>query len=347
MIQKSLREISWQVPESEYRADPALSYSTLARFEREGFENLGKLFERVESPSLLFGSIVDTLLTDGDKAFQEQYFVSDIPALKPSAEPVVKKIYEVFHNSYTNIGDILDSDMMPIISEFGYEQRWKPETRCKSIREIGQQYYQTMFMAGSKAIVSQEMYNKVFACVHALKESPQTKHYFADDNPFDDIERCYQLKFKGVLGGVDYRCMMDLAVVNHKEKYIIPVDLKTSSHREYDFPKSFVQWMYMIQARLYARLLRQCMDSDDYFKDFKLLNYRFVVVNNIDNPIPLVWEFGKTHALGTIEIGGQKFRDPEEIGSQLRHYLDDMPQVPDGINLTKPNSIEQWFENRK
>jgi hypothetical protein len=48
-----------------------------------------------------------------------------------------------------------------------------------------------MFMAGDKTIVSQDMYNKVFACVRALKDSPQTKQYFKVNDPFEDIERFY------------------------------------------------------------------------------------------------------------------------------------------------------------
>ena len=346
---KSLASIAWDVPESVYRQDSALSYSILSKYEREGFEHLDTLFDKVESPSLLFGSCVDTLITDGEKAFADNYFISDIPKVSPSAEPIVKEIYTTFHNAYTNINDIPDDVLMPILSQAGYKgnTNWGTKAKCDAIRKDGAQYYQTMFMAGEKTIVPQEMYNRVFACVRALKDSSATKMYFADNDPYSDIERFYQLKFKGNLGGVDYRCMMDLAIVNHKEKYIIPCDLKTSSHREYDFPKSFVQWMYMIQARLYWRLLRQAMDKDDYFKDFNLLEYRFIVVNNIDNPIPLVWGFRQTMAIGDIDLGGKKFRDPETIGKELRHYLDDCPSVPDGISINKPNSIESWLENRR
>ena len=343
-MKKSLADISWQVPEKVYRDDPALSYSILAKYEREGFEHLDTLFDRVESPSLLFGSIVDTLVTDGEKAFEEQYYVSDIPSLKPSVEPVVKKVYELFHNSYTNINDIPDSDLLPIISEFGYQPNWKAETRCKVIRQEGASYYQTMFMAGDKTIVPQNVYNKAFACVRALKDSPQTAKYFCDNDPFSDVERYYQLKFKGSLGGVEYRNMADLIVVDHNNKRVIPCDLKTSSHREYDFPKSFLQWRYDIQGRLYWRLIRQVMDNDDYFKDFDLDAYRFIVVNNIDNPIPLVWEFDQTCVFGTIEMAGRKFRDPQEIGEELTHYLKERPSVPINIRLKGTNSIEEWLE---
>lgn len=345
-MRKSLADISWQVDEPLYRQDPALSYSTLAKYEREGFEHLDTLFDRVESPSLLFGSCVDTLITDGEKAFADQYFISDIPKMKPSVEPIVKKVYETFHNAYTNINDILDSDLMPIISEFEYQPKWRPETRCKSVREEGAAYYQTMFMAGSKTIVPQETYNKVFACVRALKDSLQTKKYFMPNDPFSNIERLYQLKFKGSLGGVEYRCMADLIAVNHEDKVVYPCDLKTSSHREYNFPESFLQWRYDIQARLYWRLIRQAMDNDDYFKDFTLAYYRFIVVNNIDNPVPLVWEFGHTKDKGEIQIGNKRLRDPEVIGEELSFYLENRPVTPVEVCLEGINSIEHWLDNK-
>lgn len=346
MIEKSITSIFWQTDEPSYRQDPALSQSSLAAFERGGFSCLDTLFDHKDTPSLVFGSAVDAIITGGEKEFNERFFVSDIPALKPSAEPVVRKVYEMFHNSYTNIDDILDSDLMPIIAEFNYQPNWRNETRCKSIRQEGKQYYQTMFMASGKTVLTQSVYNRVFACVRALKDSPQTKNYFKDDDPFDDIERVYQQKFKGELDGIQYRGMADLLVVDHKNKIVYPCDLKTSSGREYDFPEHFLQWHYQIQARLYWRLIRQTMDSDPYFKDFKLFDFRFIVVNNIDNPVPVVWQFDKTTTLGTIELGGKKLRDPKVIGKELTYYLEKHPKVPLGVSLDKENSIEKWFESR-
>ena len=43
---KSLFDISWQVDEPTYRADPALSQSTLTKFERDGFSCIDKLGEK-------------------------------------------------------------------------------------------------------------------------------------------------------------------------------------------------------------------------------------------------------------------------------------------------------------
>ena len=81
MERKSLYDLSWQVSEEEYRADPAYSYSTIARFNREGFDNLDKLYDKLETPSLLFGSMVDTLLTDGQEEFDKRFEVAQFPAI--------------------------------------------------------------------------------------------------------------------------------------------------------------------------------------------------------------------------------------------------------------------------
>ena len=54
---KSLKDISWLVDESTYRADKALSYSTISKFKREGFEHLDTLFDKVESPLITFFSL--------------------------------------------------------------------------------------------------------------------------------------------------------------------------------------------------------------------------------------------------------------------------------------------------
>lgn len=348
MIKKSITSIFWNIPEPEYRKDPALSQSTLASYERKGFGCLDTLFEHEESPSLTFGSAVDCWITDGEDAFNSRFFVSDIPKVKPSAEPVVKEVYEQFHNAYTNINDIPESELMPIISKHGYmsNTNWGVQAKCNSIRKEGERYYQTLFIAGDKTILPQEVYNKVFACVRALKDSPQTKNYFCDNDPFSDIERVYQQKFKGVLDGITYRGMADLLIVDHKNKVVKPCDLKTSSGREYDFPEHFIQWGYQIQARLYWRLIRQTMDRDDYFKDFELLNFTFIVVNNIDNPVPLKWEFGHTQHRGPIKLAGKVLRDPETIGRELTQYLEERPSVPNEVELEKTNSIEDWFRKK-
>lgn len=343
---KGLRDISWQVSEEEYRADPALSYSTLARYEREGFNNLDKLFDRIETPSLTFGSAVDSIITGGQEEFDERFMVAEFPSMPDSIVKIIKSLYKQYAGTYRSLLNIPDNSIIRETEDQNYQMNWKPETRAKVIREKGTDYYNLLFVAGDRCIIDTQTYQDVVNAVKALKESSSTKLYFADDNPFEpDIERLYQLKFKGEFDGITYRNMADLIIVNHKEKWVKPVDLKTSSHTEWDFYKSFVDWRYDIQARLYWSIIRQNMDKDEYFKDFKLLDYDFIVVNK-RTLTPLVWNCPFTQAQGTLRFGNNsqiEMRSPFEIGKELNSYLTSRPKVPMGINETGTNNLRDWL----
>lgn len=339
---KSLEEISWIVTEEEYRKDPAYSYSTLAKFEREGFNGLSTLFDRVESPSLLFGQMVDSIITGGMTEFNERFFVADIPEL-PDGQKKITDYLISLNSGLFDINDFEDDVIIHATEAFKYQLNWKPETRAKVIKEKCGEYYNMCLLAKDKTVVTQELYNDTIACVDALKDAEATEWYFREDNPFDNVERLYQLKFKGEYEGIPVRCMMDLCVVLHDEKRIIPVDLKTSFKKEYDFPKSFIEWKYYIQATLYWEILKQNLAKDDYFKDFKLEDYRFIVVSN-GSRVPLVWKFNQTQNVGDTILGESHYRNWREIVKELDYYLKTNPKVPKGIYLDKPNSIEEYFK---
>lgn len=338
-IPKELKDISWQVPESTYRADPALSYSTLAKFEREGFNNLDHLFDHISTQSLLEGSMVDCLITGSMEEFEDLYYVTDYPSIGDKEQQIVLALYNRFHTSCGQFSDIPYEEILQVIYEFNWQKNWRDETRVKVLSERVATYYNIKIQAGNKTVVEGNTYDRVARMVQALKTSSSTQGYFADNDPMSPARRYYQLKFRAKFEGVCYRCMADLIVVDYEEKKIIPVDLKTSGHHEWDFQDSFEQWCYMIQARLYWRILKANMSNDPYFKDFTLEDYRFIVVNK-DSLTPLVWKFPLTKSKGTlVDKDGKEYRDPFEIGKELQSYLNLRPQVPVGIDKDGINTI--------
>ena len=348
MIKKSLKDISWLVTEDVYRADPAYSYSTIAKFDREGFDKLESLFDKVESPSLLFGSCVDTLLTDGQEAFDERFFVADFPEISDTVKKIVDILFDTYSGTYNNLDEMPNKVIIPIIDENGYQTNWKPETRCKVIKEKGCEYYGLKYLAKDKTIITTALYQDVLDCVDKLKTSEATKWYFMDDNPFDDTtERLYQLKFKGEYEGIDLRIMADEIIVDHKNKLIYPIDLKTSFKSEWNFYKSFYEWRYMIQSQLYAEIIRQNIEKDEYFKDFKIMPYRFIVICN-RTKTPLVWEYKDTFCTTDVTYGkNDKYvcRNWRNVVKELHYYLTENPIVPIGINVTIPNDLIKYLNN--
>ena len=340
MIEKELSSISLPITEAEYRAMPELSYSTLSTYEKLGFGGLDHLFDKIETPSLTLGSCVDSIITGGMEEFNERFQVLDINLTDGGKDVVAQLI--ACNVIYPDFNSIPEEIVSQCAKDAGF---WKGDKwdkiRYREVLKTGNvaEYYNAMINT-DKTIIDTATYNDVLAMVRALKESPATRGYFAQDDPFSSVRRYYQLKFNAVLDGVGYRCMADEICVDYDNKIVYPLDLKTSSHGEYDFEKSFTQWKYMIQARLYWRIIRANMDKDPYFKDFKLADYKFIVVNR-NTLTPLVWEFPLTQSIGTlIDENGNEYRDPFEIGKELRGYLDNRPTVPNGISKDGVNTIK-------
>lgn len=346
MERKSLYDLSWQVSEEEYRADPAYSYSTIARFNREGFDNLDKLYDKIETPSLLFGSMVDTLLTDGQEEFDKRFEVAQFPDIPDSIIKIVKDVFREFNLTHRNLDSIPDSEIIMRAASFNYQPNWKPETRAKVIKEKGSEYYQLLYLSQDKILVNQNDYQDAQDCVNILKNHRYTKWYFEPNNPFNsNIERFYQLKFKGEWEGIPLRCMADLIIVDHENKVIIPCDLKTSSKKEWKFYKSFLDWNYWIQAQLYWYIIRQNLDKDEFYKDYKLLDYRFIVISRGSRK-PLVWIYPDTQAITDCIYGSNNqyiCKNWRGIVKELHYYLTRTPEYPVGIS--ELNNITQWLND--
>lgn len=354
----SFKDISLDITEDEYRNDGAYHYSTLSTYERGGVHSIPTLKDRKESPSLLFGSLVDTLIT-GPEDFDKLYFVADFPDITDVFINVIKGLHNIYSDR-PSLNDIEDNIILSVLDEVGYGKSWKAATRVSKLREAGTEYYRLLHIADNKQIVSSATYSDAVLAVNALREAPATKFLFAEDNN-PSIERCYQLKFSGRVNYINsntytvlshnswesyndnylpYSCMADLILVLHDKKKVIPVDLKTSSHYEDEFYQSFVDWNYHIQARLYWHLIRAAMDDSQY-KDYTLDDYHFVVVNK-KSLTPLVWKFEDTQSMDTLYYGKNKqieLRHPFVIGKELHNYLQTGILIDKDVLIDKPNSL--------
>lgn len=340
----SFKTISWDVPEEVYRKDPAYSYSTLAKFHREGFAGLATLFDHISTPSLIFGSVVDTLITGTKEEFRDRFLVADVDPLSDSLSTVVNALYAKYGEKFDTLAEMPDSFIAETAKDCNYyaADKWV-NLRVKKVREECSDMYEMMHKAKDKTVIDSAVYNDAIACVARLKNSDMTRAYFSD-KPVEGLERLYQLKFKGTWNGYNLRCMADLIVVDHKRKKIIPCDLKTSSHNEWDFADSFKTWCYWIQAELYWYLIRQNMDKSPIFKDYTLEDYRFIVVNR-NNRKPMVWQFEDTKNSDTRKIGYIELKSWKEIVPELDSYLKEKPEYPHGTK--KINSITDALYGNK
>lgn len=227
-IKKSLYDISWQCDEPTYRADPALSYSTLAKFERKGrFNALPTLFDKDSSPSLTFGSLVDCLLTGSKEEFDAQFLVAEFPKISDNIQLIAQTLFAKYGKPVEDTDNVFEEahffatiEEMPdtIISQVGKQcdfwanDKWD-NVRAKKIKEGGiSEYYKLLVLADGKEVINQKDMDDAYAAIEALRTSDNTAFFFAPNNTeIDGIERLYQLKFKGEDPSthVKYRCMAD------------------------------------------------------------------------------------------------------------------------------------------
>lgn len=345
---KTLDQISWLVDEPTYRADKALSYSTLSRFQRDGFHKLDKLFEQTTSPALIFGNLVDTLVTGSSKDFEDKYIIAYL-SLNDDTISIIQTIYNTYKDQYKDFMQIPLVQVSQIAKQQGFwpADKWADTKRYEEFLKKGNiaEYYNFLVKAEGKTVITNEQLQDAIKCMQALKSSETTRFYFAENEHNHPIQRYYQLKFKATFNNINYRCMSDLLLCDYTNKKIYPVDLKTSSSYEDEFYHSFVKWFYSYQARLYWRIIQDNLDRDEYFKDFELEDYTFIVVNK-NNLIPLTWRFKDTKTMGTLYYGKNKqivMKDPFDIGEELNYYLTNTPIVPKGINLDKTNDIVEYL----
>lgn len=312
MLVKKLNEIAWNVSEKEYRKDHALSYSSIAKYEREGFNAL--IGEQVKTSSLTYGSVVDCIVTDGMDCYNDRYIALSLKC----SSAILSILIDIAKNSDTlNNDDII----LQSVNKYHYCSNWKDTTRISKIKAFSDDFElikQTIQQYPNKEIIHKSVYDDAIAAYNALLTSENTKDYFDKDT--EDKEHYYQLKFKGFIDDVDYRCMADLILVYPKEKIIVPCDLKTTGHPELMFWESFHKWYYFYQAKLYWNLIRQNLDKDEYFKDFELKPYKFIVVNKTTLN-PMVYEF-KDLAIKEYTYNGITYRNVSTVGKELRFLFD-------------------------
>lgn len=288
MIEKSLQVLSWMVDEKEYRNSSYASYSILSQFSREGPRVLSHPIKGIDTPATRFGSLVDYLLTS-EENLEHKYIVfnNKLPPTK------VIDIVENIINSGLDLNYIEDEILLLFINSGKYRRDLKlDKNRINKFREEASLYFNTIYgyYPNKKyKVVEKEELDKALNVSNTLKQCPYTSEYFTKEH--DNIEILYQTKFK--IDDSSIRCMFDILKVDHNNKIIIPIDVKTTSSREEDFISSVIKWRYDIQAELYTYILKKKCSEDKYFSQFRVLPFTFVVAN-VDYPTPIAWIYDRS-----------------------------------------------------
>jgi hypothetical protein len=275
------------LPEEEYRAKEAFSYSLLSAMDEEGPI---ALIERADKKSKAFdfGSYVDMILTDPNNKNKRFHTESVTP---PTA------MLLTLADSLIEDNKILDMPYKKIIEEDHVTDRikslklWNTMVDPVKIKEkwdnkIFYDYIKETINAKGKIVLSPDTLEAADYCAKVLQTHPYTSYLF---DSTDDIEilkqACILYMFKGVQG----KAKLDLIRVDHKNKLISPFDIKTGSELPSKFENSFYKFKYYLQVISYLLALQFITESVPEFKDYKIDNFKFIYISKKLPDVPCVY----------------------------------------------------------
>ena len=294
MIHRSNRET-----EQAYRESPSISQSGLKLLMScVGVYNNSEPEDKYysEKEHFIIGNGVDTMITMGKEVFQKEYYVSTLEN-KPSASimSIVQEVYDIESKKYPKLSPLDFSDergkeiILEIAERQDFQRKWKDETKYNKIVEQGQWYWNDLVASKGKQILSLEQHEKIVNIVTSLFINNYTSKYFEDTQ---DIDIYYQLPlyFKCLSDNKNINCkaLLDMVIVNHRNKTIQPIDIKTMGDYTINFPTSFFRRRYDIQAAFYTEAIMSSDRLNEYSK-YTILPFKFIVESTIDIGIPLVF----------------------------------------------------------
>ena len=248
-----------------------------------------------EKKHFVIGSAVDTYLTSVVD-FNEKYYISHLSE-KPS--DVVKSIlYEVYskvkdkiseYSAYKDL-ELLKQEIFDSCESHNYYKNLKQETRINKILEFSS-YWEEIVNSENKTILSQEEAEIVSNIVRKIYSNKYTSKYFKDNS--EDITILRQLPIEFELRDIECKALLDIVYIDHKNKTITPIDLKTMGESVKNFPESLRKRRYDIQLSWYAEALYQWKETN-VFKDYEILDFKFVVASTIEEEEPIVFTCDKT-----------------------------------------------------
>jgi hypothetical protein len=270
--------------------------------------------EDSDEEHFVFGSMVDHLLTE-DTPLEDKYYFMEAPKCSDAIKAIVRDIYDSVEDDFEwNLLVVPDETILQVVKYHGYQGRWGDEARINAIRKDGDEYFKSLIASKGKIVVPAEEREKAIICKAALLSDPYTKKYFTKR---DNVSILYKFRVEYHYQGVDMKGELDMLIVDHNEKVIIPIDIKTVGDSVYSFPYNFWRFRYDFQAASYRLGVEICQKGQEWLAaGYKVLAFRFIVVEKDCNNPPLVYEMDReTHSIGFM--GGERSN-----GKKLEGFAD-------------------------
>jgi len=254
-----------------------------------------------EKTHFTIGSAVDTILTQGKGVFRNTHHVTSIP--KPTG-----KTLSIINYVFDNVRLTGEEEVIELA---GFEQtildgcimenfhnEWGNSARVNYIVRNGEPYFNDLIKAMGKTVLSPEEVETSEGIVKSLKESQNTQPYFVGKHMPRGVDMHYQVPIYFVYKDVLCKALLDIVAVDHRNKLIRPLDLKTMGDYTIMFPKSIRRFRYDIQGAFYTEALMHAIpEGKGMFSgltDYGILPFAFIVESTKVQGNPLIYQMDES-----------------------------------------------------
>lgn len=275
-----------EITEQEYRDLEIPSYSLLASIAKQGIDILGGA--KTQMFQLKFGSLVDDICFEPSVVANKYYRGSPVTINSGNPKKIIDLILENCNQGSETELNYYDIEILAAARKLGVYDKYDDAKILKTILvDKNENYFEDKIKSINKVHVKDEMYEMAVAAADTLKTNDFTNIYFQDDDA--ELETFYQFKTVQTINGHQVKVMLDCMVVDHKNKVIYPVDLKTGESPADMFDEVFLLHKYYLQGGLYRSAIKAIVDKDPDLEGYVVASFDFVYLSKMNVYKPLVF----------------------------------------------------------
>ena len=301
-----------------------ISYSLLKSFDEHGPK---ALIERqtVYNKGIDFGSKLDDFTSLPKDEFNEKYLI-----VQNTLDGDLFKLAEIIVNDVTlNKSKLILNDARTIntinaiaINADLFKRIKKDESRIKKFDTPEfYEFLEFMYNNRDKEFITPDEYSKLLACQQSLFNHKSTKKYF---NCGDYLEERYQVELNYEYKKRNIKCILDKVIIDHANKTIQGIDLKSGSVSAKEFMSNFFKFKYYLQGSLYQLGISKFI-NDLGLDDYEILPFKYIYLPTFDynNPKTFILTDKWINASwnGFTTNSGYKYRGINELIDEINWHV--------------------------
>ncbi|AGO48935.1 exonuclease [Cellulophaga phage phi14:2] len=336
--------------EQEYRDLPVedyLNYSLISKVDREGPKALLDKEDISQKTSIKWGKLAHALLL-GKEIFDDCYKVlKNVCNITDTYDKLKVELIKNFLHNEIKISDVSEITDTYIEVCHKITKELKLWSNIKKPDLLIAKYSEESFVKflveqlenldDEREKISSESFMEASFMCKVLKTNKFTAPY-VKTNDIKKRQLLFEMPLLFEFANTMYKAMLDIICIDHENKTIRMVDLKTGTDDFKKFKSKFFFWRYDIQAALYTIALESFIVKQN-FKNYRILDPLYIYVNKFDLENPYVFRVSESVVLNAITgyetADGYTSKGILELSEDIKYYIKNKSFNYDREYLTK------------